>query len=43
MIHARNEQQWQEAATALQNAITVGGGIYSNARRLPNQIRSEDV
>ncbi|MEZ9337618.1 thymidine phosphorylase [Vibrio splendidus] len=42
MIHARNEQQWQEAATALQNAITVGGE-YTATPDVYRQIRSEDV
>ena len=42
MIHARNEQQWQEAATALQNAITMGGE-YTATPDVYRQIRSEDV
>jgi thymidine phosphorylase len=42
MIHARNEQQWQEAAMALQNAITVGGE-YTATPDVYRQIRSEDV
>lgn len=42
VIHARNEEQWQEAATALQNAITVGGE-YTATPDVYRQIRSEDV
>ncbi|PMH41177.1 thymidine phosphorylase [Vibrio sp. 10N.286.49.B3] len=42
VIHARNEEQWQEAAKALQSAITVGGE-YQATPDVYRQIRSEDV
>ncbi|MCK6262440.1 thymidine phosphorylase [Vibrio sp. ZSDE26] len=42
VIHARNEEQWQEAATALQSAISVGGD-YQATPDVYRQIRAEDV
>ncbi|MEZ9230316.1 thymidine phosphorylase [Vibrio amylolyticus] len=42
VIHARNEEQWQEAANALRSAITVGGD-YQPTPDVYRQIRSEDV
>ncbi|WGV99788.1 thymidine phosphorylase [Vibrio sp. YMD68] len=42
VIHARNEEQWQEAAQALQRAITIGGD-YQPTPDVYRQIRSEDV
>lgn len=43
VIHARNEAQWQEAATALQNAIEVGSKPYISTPDVYRQIRAEDV
>lgn len=43
VIHARSEAQWQEAATALQNAITVGSEAYVATPDVYRQIRAEDV
>ncbi|MHC6528253.1 thymidine phosphorylase [Vibrio proteolyticus] len=42
MIHARTEEQWQEAAKALQAAIKVGGE-YTATPDVYRQIRAEDV
>ncbi len=42
VIHARNEQQWQEAANALRNAIVIGGE-YTPTPNVYCQIRAEDV
>ncbi|MEZ8193437.1 MULTISPECIES: thymidine phosphorylase [Vibrio] len=42
IIHARTEEQWQEAAKALQSAIVVGG-TYEATPDVYRQIRSEDV
>ncbi|WP_413283855.1 thymidine phosphorylase [Vibrio sp. MA40-2] len=42
-IHARTEQQWQEAANALLNAITVGSEPYISTPEVYRQIRAEDV
>lgn len=43
VIHARNEEQWQEAATALQQAIKVGSEEYIPTPDVYRQIRAEDV
>ncbi|GAA5647190.1 thymidine phosphorylase [Vibrio proteolyticus] len=42
MIHARTEEQWQEAAKALQAAMKVGGE-YTATPDVYRQIRAEDV
>ena len=42
MIHARSEEQWQEAAKALRNAIEIGGE-YTPTPNVYGQIRAEDV
>ena len=42
IIHARNVQQWKEAATSLQQAITVGGE-YTPTPDVYRQIRAEDI
>ncbi|USD64752.1 thymidine phosphorylase [Vibrio sp. SCSIO 43136] len=42
IIHARSEEQWQEAANALREAITVGG-TYTPTPNVYRQIRAEDV
>ncbi|EGU55181.1 thymidine phosphorylase [Vibrio nigripulchritudo ATCC 27043] len=42
MIHARSEEQWNEAAEALQSAIAVGGE-YQKTPDVYRQIRAEDV
>ncbi len=42
VIHARDEQQWQEAAKALQSVIKVGGE-YVATPDVYRQIRAEDV
>ncbi|WP_154114781.1 thymidine phosphorylase [Vibrio cincinnatiensis] len=42
MIHARNEEQWERAAHAVQEAITIGGD-YQATPEVYRQIRSEDV
>jgi thymidine phosphorylase len=42
MIHARSEEQWSEAAEALQSAIVVGGE-YQKTPDVYRQIRDEDV
>ncbi|KJY80471.1 thymidine phosphorylase [Vibrio nigripulchritudo] len=42
MIHARSEEQWSEAAEALQSAIVVGGE-YQKTPDVYRQIRAEDV
>lgn len=41
-IHARDEKQWQEAANALQEAITIGGE-YRPTPDLYRQIQAEDA
>ena len=42
IIHARSEEQWQDAAMALRNAITIGGE-YTPTPNVYCQIRAEDV
>ncbi|GLT17190.1 thymidine phosphorylase [Vibrio zhanjiangensis] len=42
VIHARNEQQWQEAALSLQQAITIGTE-YLPTPDVYRQIRAKDV
>ncbi len=42
VIHARNEQQWQDAATALRKAMTIGGE-YTPTPNVYSQIRAEDI
>lgn len=42
VIHARNEQQWQDAATALRKAMTIGGE-YTPTPNVYCQIRAEDI
>ncbi|MBA5762290.1 thymidine phosphorylase [Vibrio sp. 404] len=42
VIHARSEEQWQEAATALRKAIIIGGD-YTPTPNVYCQIRAEDV
>ncbi|WP_341663066.1 thymidine phosphorylase [Vibrio sp.] len=42
VIHARNEQQWKEAAISLQQAITVGGE-YTPTPDVYRQIRAQDI
>ncbi|CCN73434.1 thymidine phosphorylase [Vibrio nigripulchritudo] len=42
MIHARSEEQWSEAAEALQSAIVVGSE-YQKTPDVYRQIRAEDV
>ncbi|MGF1908899.1 thymidine phosphorylase [Vibrio kasasachensis] len=42
VIHARSEDQWQEAATALRKAIIIGGE-YTPTPNVYCQIRAEDV
>ena len=42
VIHARSEEQWQEAAKALRGAIKVGGE-YTPTPNVYRQIRAEDV
>lgn len=42
VIHARSEEQWQEAADALKKAITIGGE-YIATPEVYCQIRAEDV
>jgi thymidine phosphorylase len=43
VIHARTEEQWQEAAVALQQAITVGNEEYISTPDVYREIRAEDV
>ncbi|MBY6197215.1 thymidine phosphorylase [Vibrio hangzhouensis] len=43
VIHARNEAQWQEAATALKAAVTVGKQPYTETPCVYRQIRAEDL
>lgn len=44
VIHARNEQQWQEAAVAIKAAVKVGeAGSYKPTPNVYAQIRAEDV
>jgi thymidine phosphorylase len=43
IIHARNETQWQEAADALLEAITVGNEPYQATPDVYRQIRAEDI
>ncbi|EJX1244467.1 thymidine phosphorylase [Vibrio alginolyticus] len=42
VIHARTEEQWEEAAKALRSAITVGGE-YTPTPEVYRQIRAEDI
>lgn len=42
VIHARTEEQWEEAAKALRSAITVGGE-YAPTPEVYRQIRAEDL
>ncbi|OLQ87719.1 thymidine phosphorylase [Vibrio ponticus] len=42
VIHARSEEQWQDAANALRKAITIGGE-YTPTPNVYCQIRAEDV
>lgn len=42
VIHARTEQQWQQAAEELQRAITIGG-TYTETPDVYRHIRAEDV
>ncbi len=42
MVHARTEQQWEEAAQALRSAVTVGGE-YTPTPEIYRQIRAEDI
>lgn len=43
VIHARDEQQWQIAAQALQNAMTIGDEPYQATPDVYRQIRVEDL
>lgn len=44
VIHARNEQQWQEAAVAIKAVVKVGeAGSYKPTPNVYAQIRAEDV
>lgn len=43
VIHARSEEQWQEAATALLQAIKVGDQAYQPTPNVYGKIRSEDI
>lgn len=43
VIHARSEAQWQEAAAALLQAITVGQEAYVATPDVYRQIRAQDV
>lgn len=44
VIHARNEQQWQEAAESIKAAVKVGeAGSYKPTPNVYAQIRAEDV
>ncbi|HHF0551480.1 TPA: thymidine phosphorylase [Vibrio antiquarius] len=42
VIHARSEEQWEEAAKALRSAIKVGGE-YAPTPEVYRQIRAEDI
>ncbi|GAK83885.1 thymidine phosphorylase [Vibrio ponticus] len=42
VIHARSEEQWQDAANALRKAMTIGGE-YTPTPNVYCQIRAEDV
>ncbi|MGY5512060.1 thymidine phosphorylase [Vibrio antiquarius] len=42
VIHARSEEQWEEAAKALRSAIKVGGE-YTPTPEVYRQIRAEDI
>lgn len=42
VIHARNEEQWKEAAASLQQAITIGSE-YSPTPEIYRQVRAEDL
>ncbi|EJN3799822.1 thymidine phosphorylase [Vibrio alginolyticus] len=42
VIHARTEEQWEEAAKALRSAIKVGGD-YTPTPEVYRQIRAEDI
>ncbi|MBD1576119.1 thymidine phosphorylase [Vibrio sp. S11_S32] len=43
MIHARNEEQWQQAADELQQAITVSNDTYQQTPNIYRQIRAQDL
>jgi len=43
VIHARSEEQWQEAATALLQAIKVSDQAYQPTPNVYGQIRAEDI
>jgi thymidine phosphorylase len=43
VIHARSEEQWQQAADALQNAIQVGERPYTATPDVYCRIRRDDV
>ncbi|WP_028870095.1 thymidine phosphorylase [Psychromonas arctica] len=43
VIHARSEEQWQEAAAALLQAIKVGDQAYQPTPNVYGQIRAEDI
>ncbi|MFV0576216.1 MAG: thymidine phosphorylase [Vibrio sp.] len=43
MIHARSEEQWQQAANELQQAITVSNEAYQPTPVVYRQIRAEDL
>ena len=42
VIHARNAEQWKEAAASLQQAITIGSE-YSPTPEVYRQVRAEDI
>lgn len=43
MIHARDEKQWQEAASAIQQAITVSDEAYKPTPAVYRHIRANDL
>ncbi|OEF25854.1 thymidine phosphorylase [Vibrio rumoiensis] len=43
MIHARTEEQWQQAADELQQAITVSDEVYVPTPNIYRQIRAQDL
>ena len=43
VIHARSEQQWQQAANELQQAITVSNEAYQPTPEIYRQIRANDL
>lgn len=43
VIHARSEQQWQQAANELQQAITVSNEAYQPTPEIYRQIRADDL